>query len=172
MTTRFDTIVIGVGGMGSAAVYQLAARGQRVLGLEQFDIPHSQGSSHGVNRIIRLAYFEHPAYVPLLWRAFELWREIELRVNQRLLVETGALGFAAMTASLVLLAAGLVRATRHNGAAGATLLAVNSAFWCVNLISYSFWSYWWQAAYIILMALVAATLSPGLLSGGLKGKRR
>ena len=88
------------------------------------------------------------------------------------LVETGALGFAAMTASLVLLAAGLVRATRHNGAAGATLLAVNAAFWCVNLISYSFWSYWWQAAYIILMALVAATLSPGLLSGGLKGKRR
>ena len=91
MTTRFDTIVIGVGGMGSATVYQLAARGQRVLGIEQFDIPHSQGSSHGVNRIIRLAYFEHPSYVPLLWRAFELWREIELWVNQRLLVVTGAL---------------------------------------------------------------------------------
>ncbi len=91
MTARFDTIVIGVGGMGSATVYQLAAREQRVLGIEQFDIPHSQGSSHGVNRIIRLAYFEHPSYVPLLWRAFELWREIEFRVNQRLLVVTGAL---------------------------------------------------------------------------------
>ena len=66
MTRRFDTIVIGVGGMGSAAVYHLAKRGQRVLGLERFDIPHSMGSSHGVNRIIRLAYYEHPSYVPLL----------------------------------------------------------------------------------------------------------
>ena len=51
----YDTIVVGVGGMGSAAVYHLARRGQRVLGLEQYDIPHQLGSSHGVSRIIRLA---------------------------------------------------------------------------------------------------------------------
>jgi sarcosine oxidase len=53
---EFDSIVIGVGGMGSAAVYHLARRGQRVLGLEQFDIPHESGSSHGATRIIRMAY--------------------------------------------------------------------------------------------------------------------
>jgi sarcosine oxidase len=74
--TRFDVIVLGVGGMGSATVYQLAKRGKRVLGLERFDIPHSMGSSHGVNRIIREAYYELPSYVPMLKRAFEVWREL------------------------------------------------------------------------------------------------
>ena len=58
---HFNTIVVGVGGMGSAACYYLAKRGQRVLGLEQFDIPHNRGSSHGHTRIIRLAYYEHPS---------------------------------------------------------------------------------------------------------------
>jgi sarcosine oxidase len=86
----YDVIVIGVGGMGSAAVYHLTRRGVRVLGLEQFDIPHDRGSSHGVNRIIRLAYFEHPSYVPLLRRAYELWREIENLAGERLLVITGS----------------------------------------------------------------------------------
>ena len=56
----YDVIVLGVGGMGSATVYELASRGLRVLGLERFDIPHSFGSSHGVTRIIRMAYFEDP----------------------------------------------------------------------------------------------------------------
>jgi sarcosine oxidase len=87
---RYDVIVIGVGGMGSAAVYHLARRGARVLGLERYDIPHDLGSSHGVNRIIRLAYAEHPAYVPLLRRAYELWREIELHAGERLLYITGS----------------------------------------------------------------------------------
>src|SRR4051794_37776785 len=77
---RYDAIVVGVGGMGSAAVYELARRGLRVLGLERYDIPHDLGSSHGVNRIIRLAYWEHPAYVPLLRRAYERWRDLENRV--------------------------------------------------------------------------------------------
>jgi len=86
---RYDAIVIGVGGMGSAAVYHLARRGQRTLGLEQFDIPHDRGSSHGTNRIIRLAYWEHPSYVPLLLRAYELWRELEHRAGERLLIITG-----------------------------------------------------------------------------------
>ena len=88
---RYDVIVIGVGGMGSAAVYQLAKRGKRVLGLERFDIPHSMGSSHGVNRIIRLAYYEDPSYVPLLRRAYELWRELERTVGEKLLHITGAI---------------------------------------------------------------------------------
>jgi sarcosine oxidase len=86
---HYDVIVAGVGGMGSAACWQLARRGKRVLGLERFDIPHAMGSSHGVNRIIRLAYFEHPSYVPLLRRAYELWRELEYAAGERLLYITG-----------------------------------------------------------------------------------
>ena len=87
----YDLIVIGVGAMGSATVYHAARRGLSVLGLEQFDIPHAQGSSHGVNRIIRLAYYEHPSYVPLLRRAYELWRELENRAGERLLIVTGSI---------------------------------------------------------------------------------
>ena len=88
---RYQTIVVGVGGMGSATCYQLARRGQRVLGLERFDIPHAKGSSHGVTRIIRLPYYEHPSYVPLLKRAYELWHELEQRVEEKLLYMTGSI---------------------------------------------------------------------------------
>jgi sarcosine oxidase len=86
----YDVIVVGIGGMGSAAAWQLARRGQRVLGLERFDIPHAMGSSHGISRIIRLAYYEDPAYVPLLRRAYELWREAEAASGAELLVTTGS----------------------------------------------------------------------------------
>jgi sarcosine oxidase len=86
---RYDVIVVGVGGMGSAALYHLARRGKRVLGLERFDIPHDRGSSHGLTRIIRLAYFEHPSYVPLLRRAYELWHELEAEAGEQLLHVTG-----------------------------------------------------------------------------------
>ena len=86
----YDVIVIGVGGMGSSTVHQLARRGKRVLGLERFDIIHDRGSSHGVNRIIRLAYFEDPAYVPLLRRAYELWRELQRETGRQILHITGA----------------------------------------------------------------------------------
>src|SRR3954467_8063819 len=87
----YDVIVVGVGGMGSAAVHHAAARGARVLGLEQFDIPHDLGSSHGLSRIIRLAYWEHPDYVPLVRRAYDLWRELEAAAGERLLVVTGSI---------------------------------------------------------------------------------
>jgi sarcosine oxidase len=92
---RYDVIVIGVGAMGSAACFHLARRGKRVLGLERFDIPHVLGSSHGVNRIIRLAYAEGAFYVPLLVRAYELWRELEERANRRLLWTTGYVDIGA-----------------------------------------------------------------------------
>ena len=92
---HFDTIVVGVGGMGSAAVYHLARRGERVLGLEQFDIPHDMGSSHGVTRVIRLTYFEHPSYVPLLARAYALWRELEQAGDEQLLYITGSIDAGA-----------------------------------------------------------------------------
>jgi sarcosine oxidase len=91
VATSYDAIVVGVGGMGSAACYHLARRGLRVLGLERFDVPHSMGSSHGVNRIIRLAYYEDPSYVPLLRRAYELWRELETGFGERLLHVTGSI---------------------------------------------------------------------------------
>ena len=87
---RYDAIVVGVGGMGSAASYYLARRGKRVLGLERFGLPHSMGSSHGHTRIIRLAYYEHPSYVLLLKRAYELWREIQKTAGERLLYTTGS----------------------------------------------------------------------------------
>ncbi len=88
---RFNTIVIGVGGMGSAVCYDLAKRGKRVLGIDQFDIPNDMGSSHGYTRIIRLAYYEHPSYVMLLQRAYQLWEEIEERSGQQLLIKTGSI---------------------------------------------------------------------------------
>ena len=94
MSQEFECIVIGVGGMGSSTLYNLAKRGRRVLGLEQFDIPHAEGSSHGVNRIIRLAYYEHPSYVPLLRRAYELWSEIESVTGEQLLYKTGSIDTA------------------------------------------------------------------------------
>lgn len=86
---RYDVVVVGVGGMGSAALYHLARRGKRVLGLERFDLLHEQGSSHGLTRIIRLAYFEHPDYVPLLRRAYELWRELQAEAGEQLFHVTG-----------------------------------------------------------------------------------
>src|SRR5205823_1272508 len=97
----YDAIVLGVGGMGSAAVYHLARRGRKVLGLEQFSLAHDRGSSHGVNRIIRLAYAEDPAYVPLLRRAYELWRELEARAQEPLLFITGGIDAGAPDSAIV-----------------------------------------------------------------------
>src|ERR1700754_4362021 len=87
----FDQIVIGVGGMGSAAVCELARRGQRVLGLEQFSIPHELGSSAGSTRIFRFAYFEDPSYVPLMHLSFARWRALERDFGETLLTITGGL---------------------------------------------------------------------------------
>jgi len=90
-SNTYDAIVVGVGGMGSAACYHLARRGKRVLGLERFGIPHRMGSSHGQTRIIRLAYYEHPSYVLLLRRAYELWRELQQAAGEQLLYITGSI---------------------------------------------------------------------------------
>ncbi len=95
MSNNYDCIVLGVGAMGSSTVYDLAAkRGQKVLGLEKFDIPHAEGSSHGVNRVIRLAYYEDPSYVPLMRRAYELWEEIEELAGEKLLYRIGSIDAA------------------------------------------------------------------------------
>jgi len=87
----FDVAVVGLGAMGSAAVYHLAARGQRAIGLERATPGHDGGSSHGESRIIRMAYFEHPSYVPLLRRAYENWRALERATGTELLTITGIL---------------------------------------------------------------------------------
>ena len=96
----YDAIVIGVGGMGSAALYQMARRGMKVIGLDRYDIPNDMGSSHGISRIIRLTYHEDPSYVPLLRRSYELWRQLENTANERLLISTGIINAGKETSSV------------------------------------------------------------------------
>ncbi len=85
----YDAIVVGLGAHGSAAAYHLAKRGLRVLGIDRFARGHTLGSSGGLSRIIRLSYYEHPDYVPLLRRAWQLWRELEQGSGETLLTQTG-----------------------------------------------------------------------------------
>lgn len=87
----YDAIVIGTGGVGSAALQELAGRGMRVLGIDRFDPPHDRGSTHGQTRIIRQAYFEHPDYVPLAKRSYELWARLERDFGERLFEPVGLL---------------------------------------------------------------------------------
>jgi sarcosine oxidase len=89
VSMAYDVIVAGLGGMGSTTAWQLAKKGHSVLGIERFAPSHDQGSSHGDSRIIRLAYFEDPAYVPLLKRAYELWSEAQYASGEDLFFETG-----------------------------------------------------------------------------------
>ena len=84
-----DVLIIGTGAVGSAAMYYLAERGVNVVGLDRFPVAHDKGSSHGQTRIIRLAYFEHPNYVPLLRRSYELWKDLEEKSGNQLYSETG-----------------------------------------------------------------------------------
>ena len=97
----YDAIVLGIGGMGSAAAFELARRGRRVLGLEQFALGHDRGSSHGHTRIIRKAYYEHPDYVPLVLRAYERWRDLERRCSRTLLTECGCLSIGRPDGELI-----------------------------------------------------------------------
>jgi sarcosine oxidase len=112
MNQTFDAIILGLGGMGSAAACHLAARGQRVLGLDRFTPPHDHGSSHGQSRVIRQAYYEDPAYVPLLLRAYELWRQLERDSGKSLLTITGGLMLGTRDSGVV---AGSLRSAREHG---------------------------------------------------------
>lgn len=89
MAETYDVIVIGVGTMGAAACYHLSLRGARVLGLDQFGLPHALGAHHGHSRMIRLSYFEHSDYVPLLRRSYALWSNLEQAAGQSILLRTG-----------------------------------------------------------------------------------
>src|SRR2546421_6369248 len=88
---RFDTIVLGLGAMGSATLCQLARRGNGVLGIDQFSPPHALGSSHGDTRITRLAIGEGEQYTPLALRSHQLWRELEKETGTELLTTCGGL---------------------------------------------------------------------------------
>ncbi len=106
--------------MGSAAACHLAERGQRVLGIEQFEPAHSRGSSHGTSRVIRLAYFEHPNYVPLLLRAFELWDRLERDSGRALVTLTGGLMIGRPDCDVV---SGSLRSAQEHGLAHEMLTA-------------------------------------------------
>jgi sarcosine oxidase len=109
-----DVIVLGTGGVGSAAAYHLAKRGAKVLGIDQFPGGHDRGSSHGETRVIRQAYFEHSDYVPLLLRAYELWRELEAASGVDLLYQVGLLQVGPPEGQVV---RGVLEAARRHGLA-------------------------------------------------------
>lgn len=100
-TIESDVVVIGAGAHGSAAAYALARRGVRVTAIDRFAPPHARGSSHGRTRIIREAYFEHPAYVPLVRRAYQLWAELERETGRTVFRRTGGLTLGAADGVLV-----------------------------------------------------------------------
>jgi sarcosine oxidase len=114
LTDHFDVIVVGLGVMGAATTYHLVRRGARVLGLDRFNPPHDAGSSHGESRIIREAYFEHPNYVPLVRRAFELWGQLEQEVDGELFRKTGAIFVGRPEDEVV---RGSIRSAREYGVA-------------------------------------------------------
>lgn len=111
---RFDVIVAGAGGMGTAAAAHLARRGASVLAIDRFPPGHARGSSHGQTRLIRLAYFEHPDYVPLLRRARDLWRALEHDTGTHLLTACGLLSAGPLDGPVI---AGTLRSARDHGLA-------------------------------------------------------
>lgn len=108
----YDAIVLGVGGVGSAALYHLARRGVRVVGVDRFVPPHDQGSTHGQSRVIRQAYFEHPNYVPLLLESYRLWRTLEAASESSLLNETGLVEVGASDGTVI---PGVLQAAKIHG---------------------------------------------------------
>src|ERR1041384_3036806 len=108
----YDVAIAGLGGIGSAIAAQSAARGASVIGLEQFRPAHDRGASHGKSRMIRQAYFEDPAYVPLVLRSYELWRDLEKRVGQELLQITGVLSVGPENSEII---AGTQRSSAEHG---------------------------------------------------------
>lgn len=120
MTATFDVAIAGLGAMGSAAAHCLADRGQRVIAFDRFHPPHDRGSSHGESRIIREAYFEHPVYVPMVQRAYDLWSELERRNGTMLYSRTGGVMIGAPESTLV---KGALRSAREHDLAHEVLAA-------------------------------------------------
>ena len=118
----YDAIVVGLGAMGSAAAYHLARRGRRVLGLDGLPLGHRLGSSHGYTRVIRKAYFEHPAYVPLVQRAYELWGDLAEESVEPLYQRTGGLWLGPTSAAVI---DGALASARTHGVAYELLSAAD-----------------------------------------------
>ena len=97
----YDVAIAGLGGIGSAIAAHCATRGASIIGVEQFEPAHDRGASHGKSRMIRQAYFEDPAYVPLVLRSFELWRTLEEKTRERLLQITGVLSVGEENAEII-----------------------------------------------------------------------
>lgn len=154
---RWDVIVVGLGGIGSAACAELARRGARVLGIDRWHPPHDRGSSHGATRIIRRAYFEHPDYVPLVDRAYELWERLEAATERRLLTTCGLLQFGPPDGAVV---PGILASVRRHG--------LDAELWSVEEARRHFpqfsvppaWSAVWEpgAGFLAVEACVAAHL--------------
>jgi sarcosine oxidase len=98
---RADVVVVGLGSMGASAAYNLAARGQRVIGLDRYSPPHDRGAHGGGSRIIRMAYLEGAEYVPLVRRSYQLWRDLELATGESILTTTGGLMLGRPDAAVV-----------------------------------------------------------------------
>ena len=111
MAHTTDVIIVGLGAMGSAALLHLAQRGVRIIGFDRYAPPHTLGSTHGLSRIIRESYYEHPRYVPLVQRAYELWAELERRSARRLFHQTGGLMIGEESGVLV---SGALRSAREH----------------------------------------------------------
>lgn len=108
----FDVVVLGTGGVGSAALLHVARSGARTIGIDRFIAPHNRGSSHGQTRIIRQAYFEHSDYVPLLLESYKLWQELEESCGKSLYFESGLLQVGPADGVVV---PGVVRAACEHG---------------------------------------------------------
>lgn len=153
-----DAIVIGLGADGSAAAAHLASRGTSVLGIEASARGHTNGSSGGLTRVIRLAYYEHPDYVPLLTRAWQLWRELEGATGEQLLQQTGGVYVGPRDGELV---GGSLRSAREHGLEHELL---DPAALHARLPLFQFDADWWglaeaTAGYLLPEKAIAAHLA-------------
>jgi sarcosine oxidase len=111
---QYDAIVLGAGGVGSAAMFHLAKRGAKVLGIDRFQPPHDRGSTHGHTRVIRQAYFEHADYVPLLKESYRLWHQLEQTAETKLFYQAGLVQAGPADGQVV---PGVLRASAEHGIA-------------------------------------------------------
>ena len=155
--TTYDVIVIGTGGVGSAAVCHLARRGMRVLGLDQFSHGHDRGSSHGQTRIIRQAYHEHVDYVPIVLQAYELWEELERETGEQLLHRIGLLGIGSPE-SAVIRGIRSSAATPHLDIDELTAEEISRQFRCLRVPEGSLGLLECQAGYLFVERCVLAHL--------------
>ncbi len=160
----YDTIIVGLGTFGSAAAAALAARGRRVLGLEQFGIPNARGSHHGHSRVFRTAYFEHPDYVPLLQTSHRAWVELDRREGGGLFFQTGAI-YAGPSGCMTIEGA-LGSARAHGLDAGLVSEGQVRSRWPQFRQPQGFDVLWESCAGVIVPELAVSAFARGALSNG------